>query len=461
VKVTFLGAAREVTGSCHLVQVGEAQVALDLGLFQGRRHEAHARNRQLQPALRHLDAVVLSHAHIDHSGRLPLLARHGVHCPVYATEATRDLCAVMLADSAQLQLRDAAFLARRGQEFVEPLYDPADVEALMQRMRAVPFGVPVPVAPGISVTLTEAGHILGSASVILDCEEAGTRRRLVYSGDIGRAGLPIIRDPQPPEGADFLIMESTYGDRDHPPAASMPDVLAAVVTAAAARGGRILIPAFAVGRAQEIIYDLHRLARARRIPPIPVVVDSPMTLEVTTVFRRYSALHDRAEPLIATGEDPLTFDLLEFTRSTDDSRALNTRHGPFVVIAASGMAEGGRILHHLIHGASDPRNTILIVGFQAEHTLGRRIVERRPTIRVLGEDISLRAEVRVLDGYSAHADREELVRWARAVRGPKAEAPLPVALVHGEPAAQEALAARLRADGFDPRIPARGEQQAL
>jgi metallo-beta-lactamase family protein len=453
-EITFFGAAQEVTGSCHVVRVGGKSVALDFGMFQGHRAETHEKNQSLPFTPDQIDAVILSHAHIDHSGRLPLLARYGFDRPVYATPATRDLCAVMLADSAHIQEKDAEFLARRRKSFVGPLYGQADVTRLMSRMISIPYNIPFDPAPGIRATFVEAGHILGSASVVLECTEGSTSRRLVFSGDVGRWGLPIIRDPDPPHGADVVIMESTYGNRDHEPVADMPNQLARIIRETAAKGGRVLIPAFAVGRTQELLYDLHRLARADAIPPIPIVVDSPLAIAATSIFATNPEAYDRSEQLVAEVSDLFDFERLQFSRDANDSKALNTRIGPMVIIAGSGMAESGRILHHLAHGAPDPRNTILIVGFQAEHTLGRRIVERRPTLRIFGDEVPLRARVEVLNGYSAHADRTELIRWLAAVRGPEKRG-TPVYLVHGEPEAQSALRDRLSQDGYVVTIPAR------
>ena len=452
-EITFFGAAEEVTGSCHVVRVGDSAVALDFGMFQGHRAQTHEKNQTLPFTPAEIDAVILSHAHIDHSGRLPLLARYGFDRPVYATPATRDLCAIMLADSAHIQEKDAEFLARRHRSFIQPLYGQADVARLMRRMMSVPYDVPFDAAPGIRATFVEAGHILGSASVVLECTEGGVSRRLVFSGDVGRWGLPIIRDPNPPHGADVVIMESTYGNRDHEPVADMPNELARIIRETAGKGGRVLIPAFAVGRTQELLYDLHRLSRANAIPPIPIVVDSPLAIAATSIFATNPDEYDRSEELIVAVNDLFDFERLQFSRDTADSKALNTRVGPMVIIAASGMAESGRILHHLAHGAPDPRNTILIVGFQAEHTLGRRIVERRPTLKIFGDEVPLRARVEVLNGYSAHADRGELVRWLATVRGAK---PAPsVYLVHGEPEAQAALRDRLVQDGYRVTIPSR------
>jgi metallo-beta-lactamase family protein len=304
----------------------------------------------------------------------------------------------------------------------------------------------------------DAGHILGSASVVLEVTEGSTVSRLVFSGDIGRAGLPIIRDPEPPtDAADLVIMESTYGDRDHESVAAAREHLARVVRDASARGGRVLIPAFAVGRAQELIYDLHVLTRERAIPAVPIVIDSPLATAATQVFERNTDLLDQTEAPVRDIKELFRFDQLSYTNSVEESKALNTRVGPLIVIAGSGMVEGGRILHHLLVGASNPRNTILIVGFQAEHTLGRRIVERQPVIRVLGEQVELRANVEILNGYSAHGDRTELVNWLSQVRktSPKLDQ---VCLVHGEVTAQSALSSTLSAQGYTVRCPKAGER---
>lgn len=458
--VTFSGAAREVTGSCHLLTVGNHTVALDCGMFQGHRVETRARNTVLPFPPEQLSAIVLSHAHIDHAGRLPLLTRRGFTGTIWATAASRDLCAVMLLDSAHIQEKDAEFMRRHGREAVEPLYTQADIPPLMKQMVGVPYDKTFDVVPGIRATYVDAGHILGSASVILDCEENGVTRRLVFSGDIGRWGLPIIRDPQPPAGADAVIMESTYGDRDHPAIEDMRERLATIVKETAARGGRILIPAFAVGRTQEIVYDLHALTREKRIPAIPIYIDSPLATDVTTVFGMHPEIFDRGEGLVQAVQDLFRFELLHYTRDVSESKALNSQHGPMVIISPSGMAEVGRILHHLKNGASDSRNTIIIAGFQAEGTLGRRIVERRPMLRIFGDEVALRARVEILNGYSAHGDRTELTRWIDAVRAKSQRVP-PVWLVHGEPPAQEALATRLRERDYEVHIPAPGDRAPI
>jgi metallo-beta-lactamase family protein len=452
-EITFAGAAREVTGSCHLVRVGDRLIALDCGLFQGHRRESDRKNRDLPTPVESLAALVLSHAHIDHAGRIPFLVRSGFSGPIYCTPATRDLAAYMLMDSASIQMKDAEHLARRGRTFVEPLYDSGDVARAMEQMISIPYGRSFEVTEGIRATFIDAGHILGSASVMLDCREGGVERRLVFSGDIGRWGLPIIRDPMIPEAADAVIMESTYGNRDHAPPEDARSRLSSIVSETASRGGRVLIPAFAVGRTQEILYELHGLLNEGKIPRIPIFIDSPLASDVTAVFEMHPDCFDAGEDLVRRVEQLFRFDLVRYTRKVEESKALNAMRTPFVVIAASGMAESGRILHHLANGADDPRNTILIVGFQAEHTLGRRIVEKRPTIRVFGDDIPLRARVEVLNGYSAHADRGELRRWISGVRD-RSRSLRSIHLVHGEPEAQDEFASVLRGHGMDVTTPA-------
>jgi len=452
VEIEFVGAAREVTGSCHIVRVAGKTIVLDCGLFQGRRSESHEKNLQLPIPIEQIDAVVLSHAHIDHAGRLPFLVRHDYNQSIWCTPATRDLCAVMLADSAHIQEKDAEFLARRGKESIEPLYSLRHSTRTIELMTAVPYRRSFDVVPGVRAMFVDAGHILGSASVILDCTENGQTRRLVFSGDIGRSGLPIIRDPEPPAGADVVIMESTYGNRDHESVEGARAHLASVIRETAASGGRVLIPAFAVGRTQELVYDLHALAGVGAIPPIPIYIDSPLAIDTTSVFEMHPDLFDHGEDLVRTVHDLFRFELVHYTRDVEESKALARMHGPMVIIAASGMAEAGRILHHLAQGASDPRNAVLIVGFQAEHTLGRRIVERQPTLRIFGDDVLLRARVEIINGYSAHADRTELSSWIGRV-GERSPQLRQVWLVHGEPPAQDELATTLGAKGLKVTCP--------
>jgi metallo-beta-lactamase family protein len=453
-QIEFAGAAREVTGSCHIVRANGHTILLDCGLFQGRRRDADAKNRAMPCPVDEIDAVVLSHAHLDHSGRLPLLTSRGYTGPIFATKATTELCAIMLADSARIQENDYLFLTRHGRPAAPPLYELKDTARVEEQMQTRSLHEWFDAAPGIRVRYTDAGHILGSASVVVEATEGGETSRLIFSADVGRTGLPIIRDPEPPtDPADVVVMESTYGNRDHESVASAREHLARVVRETSARGGRVLIPAFAVGRSQEIIYDLHVLTRAGEIPATPIVIDSPLAAAATTVFERNVDLYDQTEAPVRDIKSLFEFESLTRTTTAEESKALNTRVGPMIIIAGSGMAEGGRILHHLLHGASNPRNTILIVGFQAEHTLGRRIVEKQRELRVLGEVVELRAQVEILNGYSAHADRTELAQWLDAVH--KTSPNLrQVCLVHGEPPAQDALAEQLGAKGYVVTSPA-------
>jgi len=455
-RLTFWGAAGQVTGSMHLIEAAGARILLDGGLFQGHRAETHELNARLAFDARRVDAVILSHAHIDHAGRLPLLVAQGFHGPIYATPATRDLSAVMLADAAFIQEKDHEFLVRRGKAGPEsePLYTVADAAATQELMLGVPYRRLFHVRKHLTLEFVDAGHILGSASIDLRLTE-GSNHRLVFSGDIGRAGLPIVRDPEPPAGPiDTLIVESTYANRDHGSVAGAEERLGEAIRRTAARGGKVLIPAFALGRAQELVYALHQLHRAGKIPEIPIYIDSPLAVDVTTVFRLHPEVFDNREQLIANGVKLFDFPLVRYISTVDDSKALNTRHGPAVIIAASGMVESGRILHHLANGIEDPRNLVLFVGFQAEHTLGRRIQEGREIIRIFGHDYHPRAEIETIDGYSAHADRHELRAWVRGLGGPIRRA----FVVHGEPPALDAMATILKEEGVrEVVIPKHGE----
>src|SRR3954447_9688849 len=444
----------------HLLEAAGARILLDVGLFQGHRAESHSLNAQLPFDARRIDGVVLSHAHIDHSGRLPLLVKEGFHGPVYAAPATRDLSAVMLADAAQIQEKDHDFLRQHGNDGVasEPLYALRDAIAVQDLMVGVPYRRGFYFPKNLALEFLEAGHILGSASVDLRISEPGNQR-LVFSGDIGRTGLPIVRDPEPPTGPiDALIVEATYADRQHEAFNDAERRLADAVRRTAARGGKVLIPAFAVGRVQELIYSLHRLARNQEIPQIPIYVDSPLAIDITTVFRMHPEVFDRREQMIESTNDLFDFPLLRYVRDVPDSKTLTASPGPAVLIAASGMAESGRILHHLAAGIGDHRNLVLFVGFQAEHTLGRRIQEGQKVVRILGQDYERRAEVESITGYSAHADRKELRSWVRRLGGPIRRA----FVVHGETPALEAMAAILREEGVrDVRIPKHGESFEL
>jgi metallo-beta-lactamase family protein len=466
IDVEILGAAREVTGSRHLVRTSRATVLLDCGLFQGHRAEANARNRDLgfDPAT--VDAVVLSHAHLDHAGALPVLCRH-YHGPIHTTPPTLELCGPLLEDAARIQQADARHIAKlvaRGVDVqpVVPLYDLDDVAVALTRLEGVRYHHPHPIAPGVTLTFLDAGHVLGSAITVLDLEDGDAKVRLAFTGDLGRRSALSPHDPDVPEGIHALISESTYGDRVHRPVAETRAELARVVARTLQRGGKVIIPSFALERAQEIIYTLKQLRAEDQVrSQVPVYLDSPLATRLTGVFRRFPESYGRAAlDLLHIGDSPFDFDGLHYVTEVEDSIAIDQAPGPAVIIAGSGMCEGGRVLHHLRATIHDPRNTIVLVGFQAEHTLGRRIAERRPQVRIFGLMHELHAEVVVLDGFSAHADQAGLVGFAEAVRarGPLRE----IVLVHGEPVAQDALAAQLGARGFaSVRSPARGTRLSL
>lgn len=460
IALTFWGAAGQVTGSCHLLAWRGHRVALDAGLFQGKRDASAELNRSEPFDPRTLDAVILSHAHIDHAGRLPLLAARQFDNPVFATPATRDLCAVMLADAAHIQESDFRWLQKKGRAGPSsaPLYTMADALQVQKRMEAHPYDRPFRVADDLRVVFRDAGHILGSANV--DVTIGGpTPHRLVFSGDVGRWNQPIIRDPESPHGAiDTLIIESTYARKVHDTTADATRALGELVHRVAGRGGKIIVPSFAVGRTQELVYALHGLLRDHQIPDIPIFIDSPMAVDATAVFRLHPELFDTDEPVIRS--DARIFDsrMVRYVHDVSESKQLNNIKGPAIIISASGMAESGRILHHLANHGGDPANCILIVGFQAEHTLGRRIQDGAREVRILGEPRTIRAEVVTIDGYSAHADRNELRQWVRNLGGPVKRA----FCVHGEPEALVAMQAILKEEGIpEVIVPRHGETFAL
>lgn len=465
--VTFHGAARTVTGSMHIVRVGEVSILLDCGLFQGRRRDSFERNRNLPFDPEEIDAVILSHAHIDHSGVLPVLVRGGFRGSVYTTPATRDLVAVMLEDSALIQASDARYVNKRidrGElegDHVEPLYTSEDVVAILGQMIAIPYHRSIAVAEGVRVSFLDAGHVLGSAIVVLDLVEDGIERRLVFSGDLGRAGMPILRDPEIPDGAHMLILESTYGDRVHPTRAAMDDALGEIITRTVARGGKVVVPTFALERAQEVVMSLKALSAAGRIPRVPVYIDSPLTVKITEVFRMHPECYDAAaRAIVQRGDSPFDLPGLRYVADVEESKSITSSPAPAIILAGSGMCESGRVLHHLRAIIGGAEHTIVIVGFQAEHTLGRRLVERRSSVRIFGVPRERVCDVAVLDGFSAHAGQDDLVAFVHAVRerGPLER----VALVHGEIDAQRTLGALLEADGLsDVRIPTRGERVVI
>lgn len=441
-RLTFWGAAGEVTGSMHLVEVGGKRILLDCGLFQGRREEARKKNQHFPLAASDIDVVVLSHAHIDHAGRLPILRKIGYTGPIFCTPATRDLSSIMLPDAGFIQEKDFEFLHKRGYDgLAEPLYTAADATAVPEHMIAVPYDRPLDIVSGVRLTFSDAGHILGSASIVLDIDAPGGRRRLAFSGDIGRWGLPIIRDPQPPAGeADVLIVESTYANKTHESVEGAQGLLAKYVGTVARRGGKIFIPSFAVGRTQEIVYELHGLERDGKIRALPIYIDSPLAVNATDVFRLHPEAFDRGERLIQDTDRLFDFKLVKYVRSVEESKALNAIRGPAIIIAASGMAESGRILHHLKNGLGDHKNLVLFVGFQASYTLGHRLQSGEREVKIYGDIVPVRAEVATIGGYSAHGDRTELRRWVEGL-GPR---PKRAFVVHGESEQLQAMAGILR-----------------
>jgi len=444
-RLTCWGAAGEVTGSMHLLEIGPKRIMLDCGLFQGRREEARKKNEAFPLDVHDIDVVVISHAHIDHTGRLPLLIKKGYAGPIFCTSATRDLASVMLPDSGFIQEKDFEFLKKRGRNgLAEPLYTAADATRVVDSMMSLPYDRTLEVTPGIKLTYADAGHMLGSASVVLDIDAAGTKRHLVFSGDVGRWGLPIIRDPQPPKGpADVLIVESTYANKVHESPVEAQGMLAGFVNKVAKRGGKIFIPAFAIERAQELIYELHSLVRDGAIPKIPIYVDSPLAVNATDVFRLHPEAFDHSERLVRETDDLFRFPMVKYVRSVEESKALNALRGPLIIIAASGMMESGRILHHLRNGVGDHRNLVLIVGFQASYTLGHRLQEGDKEVRIYGEMVPVRAEVATIGGYSGHADRNELRQWVTGL----GDVPKRAFAVHGETEQLQAMAELLRGLG--------------
>jgi metallo-beta-lactamase family protein len=433
--VRFLGAAGTVTGSKHLVDTGKSQVLLDCGLFQGLKH---LRERNWAPppiAPGEFEAVVLSHAHIDHSGYLPVLARHGFQGPVYCTPATADLLHLLLPDSAHLQEEQAEYANYRGfsrHKPALPLCTMEDAHAALALLQPRPYGTTFDVTADVRATFHPAGHILGSATISLDVGSAP--QRLVFSGDLGRWDRPVLPDPALIEEADVLLVEATYGNRRHP--ADPMDDLARVVREAAKRGGALVIPAFAIGRTQELLWYLRQLEERQAIPILPVYVDSPMAIEATHIYRRHREDHDEAmQTLIAGGGKPFRTAQFAFAPSRLDSIGLNNLVGPVIIISASGMETGGRVLHHLNLRLPDPRTTVLLVGFQAQGTRGRALQDGKREIRMLGREVDVRATVETLDGLSAHADQTEILRWLRGFRRP----PRRTYLVHAEATAAEAL----------------------
>jgi len=450
-RITFYGAAQTTTGSMHLVEANGKRILLDCGLYQGHRKEAFEKNRNLPVDASTIDCAILSHAHIDHSGNLPQLVRQGFRGRVYARQSTTELCDVMLRDSCFLQKRDLEYVNKKrrkaGKRLFEPLYDESDVNALMHLFTPVHMHEPREICRGITLEFFNAGHILGSALVQLDVKnDRGRSHRLLFSGDLGQPDQPILRHYEYPSGADILIVESTYADRLHPSADDVEARLESHLKYIDRHNAKLLIPAFSVGRTQQIIYYLNRLRERNRVPrEVKVYLDSPLSQKATAIYANHREVYnDEARRMLAAGKDPLAYPGLEYVGTPEESMALNETPGPMIVIAASGMCEGGRVLHHLKHCAQDPYNVILICGFQAENTLGRRIVEGRDTIKVFGEEVPLKAKVDVINALSAHADRAGLEDWISEIKDNVRHA----FAVHGEPEKVAAMAELLRAQGI-------------
>ena len=460
IRLHFWGADQTVTGSSHHIECAGQNVLLDCGLFQGKRQQAADINSHLaltpeQLKAGALNSVVVSHAHIDHTGCLPLLSKQGYTGPVYTTPATIDLCIPMLKDSAHIQEGDAEFMQRRqsrrksihmpeGPAPIQPLYTQDDAAAVCALMKPVKLHTPTIVAgskdAGFTMTSWNAGHMLGSTCVLMEGTEKGQTVRLLFSGDVGRKDLPIIKDPDQAPAADYLIMESTYGDRLHAPAGDVKAKVAALVKKVIGRGGHIIVPAFAVERTQQLVLMLHELIQEKLLPEFPIFVDSPLASAVTDVFKKHTEDWDEAAcAFYNRGQDAFGWNRLRFTQTVQESKALNDLRLPFMVMSASGMCEAGRILHHLRNGIEDPRNLVLLTGYQAENTLGRKIEEGQKEVNIFGEPMQVRAEVDSIDALSGHADQQELLDWM----APVAPTLKKVFLVHGEPVAQQALKAKI------------------
>lgn len=459
VRVKFLGGVRTVTGSCHFLGDGETGLLVDCGLYQGRRDEAFARNAGFSVDPAGIDALVLSHAHIDHSGNIPTLVRKGFRSRIVTTDATRDLCTAMLPDSGHIQEEDIKYVnkihARKGLPPREPLYTRKDAERSLEYFSGHPYHQKINIGDGVSVTFYDAGHVLGSATPLIEFENGGAPVRIGYAVDLGRKNIPILNDPERPPEIDYLFLESTYGGRLHGEIKKVRKIFADTISKTVARGGSIIIPSFALERTQEIAYNLKLGIESGRIPDIPVYVDSPLAVNVTEVFIRHPECYDEEMyELFRAGEDPLGANKFHYITDVEDSKRLNEDPRPKIIISASGMCEAGRILHHLKNNIGDGRNTVLIVGYMAKHTLGRRIAEKREEVRIFGDMYPLRAEVHVIDAFSAHADQRDLLEYVEPLR----ETLKKIFVVHGEEEQSEILADELKQRGFDAHIPVIDEE---
>lgn len=433
-RINFHGAAHTVTGSQHLLEINGKKLLLDCGLYQGKRADTYARNLNFRYDPRSVDAVILSHAHIDHSGNLPNLVKHGFESSIFATRATAELGSLMVRDSGRIQESDAEFVnkkrAQRGEDPIEPLYTEQDAEEVAGMFSGVAYGEAFEPIPGVVARFFDAGHILGSAGVSLEIEEKGRKIRFWFSGDIGRYKLPLLRDPVLPDAADFMIMESTYGDKSH----SDPEIAYTefrdVVKRTVERGGKVIVPAFAVGRTQELVFNLNQMMEDGDVPRVPVYVDSPLAVNATQVFKNHlDCFDEETAQFVREARHPaLDFKMLTYVKTVDESKALNERTDPMVIISASGMAETGRIVHHIRNNIENPKNTICIVSWQAPNTMGRRLADREPQVNIFGEVYKRKCDVATIGGLSGHAGQDLLVKYAMGVKDTVKQ----IFLVHGE-----------------------------
>jgi metallo-beta-lactamase family protein len=460
-KITFLGGVQTVTGSSHLITAGSSTVLLDAGLFQGRRDEFYRVNTDFAYNVHKLNAIVLSHAHIDHSGNIPNVVRSGARCRIYSTPATKDLCRLMLEDSGKIQEEDIRYLnkinSRMGAPQRKPLYTRKEAAQAIKKFRPISYNQRFCVAKNVYATLVDAGHILGSGIVVIDCKDGEQAARIGYAVDLGRDNLPLLHNPVVPERLDYLILETTYGARQHAPIEDAKVKLKDAISRTLARRGKILIPSFALERTQEVLYFLNELMKEKSLPSIPIYVDSPLATDITGVFEAHAdLLNDKSRALIQQGNSFFDMLNLNFVRDQKQSKALNTDRRPMIIIAGSGMCESGRILHHLQNTIADSRNLILVVGFMAKDTLGRKIVERAPFVRIFGVEYQLNAEVVIINSFSAHADCDELFSFVSRCLPLKK-----VFLVHGDPEQSLVFAQRLTDAGIAAHVPAKGEEVVL
>ncbi len=451
-RLLFLGGVRTVTGSMHVLETGSERILLECGLYQGRHKESYEKNSTLPFPfdLKSIDSVILSHAHIDHSGNLPTLCKKGFEGNVVCTPATRDLCSVMLMDAAYIQQQDAEYLNKHelydpDMGPVHPIYDEDDVVQAMSQFVSMDYHRSMKISPNVKLSFYDAGHVLGSAIAVMDVKKNGNRMRIGFSGDLGRKNMPLMSNPEAPENLDYLIIESTYGDRSHDPIETMKKELSRIVNETYARKGKVIIPSFALERTQLLVYTLNQLTKEKIIPEIPIYVDSPLSVSITDIFKLHPDLLDKdTRKFIRKHGDPFGFKNLVYLTDTESSRALNYKSEPMIIIAGSGMCEGGRIVHHLRNNIENPNNTVLIIGYQAHHTLGRRLVEKRRRVRIFGVERDLNARVEVINSFSAHADKGELMefveRCQKTLKG--------IFIVHGDEEQSLAFAASIQKAGF-------------